>query len=276
MNYAFKMIAVVLALGVLVLQGCQTGLEARYASYDKYNSSLKNTNNKSYDEFKTWSNIEICQLAINKNTNEFDTDEKYIKYVNEAKKRQLNCLIIVANIFKKSNINSMPKFQTWNDYEICGMAINKSTKIFDTKEEYLPYVTEAKQRGLDCGVKKSNEAIIASKTKTQIYTKPKPNISSDKSTFKSLIDKHNKGLTLANSKKYRQAIEIFKDLSLKGYNPSQNNLGIMYADGLGVKKSIEEAVKFWKLAAQDNHKDSLYNLGHLYYVGDEEINKDFQ
>ena len=40
------------------------------------------------------------------------------------------------------------------------------------------YVDEAKNRGLDCGVKDSNKTIIASKPETKTYTQPKSNISS--------------------------------------------------------------------------------------------------
>ena len=45
MNYAFKMMAVVLALGVLVLQGCQTTIESSKKLVDYYDS---------------WSNDKMC------------------------------------------------------------------------------------------------------------------------------------------------------------------------------------------------------------------------
>ena len=138
-----------LALGMLVLQGCQSGFEERYSSYDRYNPSLKDINKKSFDEFLTWSNIEICQLAINKNTNDYDTNSEYLKYVTEAKKRGLNCKTVITNIFNKSKSKFNPKLISWNNKEICGMAINKNTKSFDSREKYLPYVLEAKNRGLD-------------------------------------------------------------------------------------------------------------------------------
>ena len=42
MNYLFKILAAVLALGVILLQGCQTYVEdqSKYLSFDKYNQSL--------------------------------------------------------------------------------------------------------------------------------------------------------------------------------------------------------------------------------------------
>ena len=54
MNYAFKMMAVVLALGVLVLQGCQT------------TSNYSQSNNYVYNDVTTWSfshNEIICSKA---------------------------------------------------------------------------------------------------------------------------------------------------------------------------------------------------------------------
>ncbi len=54
MNYAFKMMAVVLALGVLVLQGCQT------VKYNKLSKSNRT-------EISVISNVNVFEYAYDKN-----------------------------------------------------------------------------------------------------------------------------------------------------------------------------------------------------------------
>jgi hypothetical protein len=41
----------------------------------------------------------------------------------------------------------------------------------------------------------------------------------------------------------------------------------MYFYGRGVQKSEEEAVRLWRLAAEEGHSDSQYNMGWAYQKG---------
>ena len=75
MKYVFKMIAVTIVLVILFLQGCQTSRTYLVKSQEAINQS---------DTY-------VCSLAINPQTKAFDTRNRYKGYVDEAKRRGLNC-----------------------------------------------------------------------------------------------------------------------------------------------------------------------------------------
>jgi hypothetical protein len=158
MKYAFKMMVVVLALGVLALQGCST----RVSQSGLIQQSDSNT---------------LLIYACKNN----DWDSKFFRHVKEAKSRGLSCRIKnskskiaddSSNLNSGINIsaNAYKSINKYSDYVICLRS--------KWREGYLPYQGEAKLRGLDCGVKKINQTIIASKPKTQTYNEPKSSISS--------------------------------------------------------------------------------------------------
>jgi len=163
MKYAFKMMAVVLALGVLVLQGCQT------------------TNNQMSDAF-------ICAMAVNQD-NKWSNYKGVQKYVSLAKKKKLDCgvkdkkIVTATNQNKKSKIDItsatcalMPsmmscRFLRKSGIELCE-SINGFKRGIETYDNYAGSLKEANRRGLNCGVTSKNKTITASKPKTQTYTKP--------------------------------------------------------------------------------------------------------
>ncbi|MDC1260995.1 hypothetical protein N8014_05410, partial [Pseudomonadota bacterium] len=111
MNYAFKMMAVVLALGVLVLQGCQTQTSSYLAGAGAdYNNHLRNyfVSNKSYPSkvnvnnsyksitsfYASWSDSKICKYASRKSHSYrllSLTSQSKSLIINEAKRRGLDC-----------------------------------------------------------------------------------------------------------------------------------------------------------------------------------------
>ncbi|MDB2699898.1 caspase family protein [Alphaproteobacteria bacterium] len=144
MNYAFKMMAVVLALGVLLLQGCQTtsSKTARLIEYSDSNTLL----------------IYAC-----KNN---DWDSKFFKHVKEAKSRGLSCRIKKSkskitdnssNLNSDINIsiNAYKSINKYSDYVICLRS--------KWREGYLPYQGEAKRRGLDCNIENRKKTVSISK-----------------------------------------------------------------------------------------------------------------
>ncbi|MDD9992785.1 MAG: tetratricopeptide repeat protein [Rhodospirillales bacterium] len=54
---------------------------------------------------------------------------------------------------------------------------------------------------------------------------------------------------------------------LKNYAPASLDLGMHYAAGIGVKKDYEEAVRYFKKAANVGDPWAQYNLGHMYALG---------
>ena len=66
---------------------------------------------------------------------------------------------------------------------------------------------------------------------------------------------------------YNVAYKEFKTLAEKGFAEAQNNLGSMYADGLGVKKDLAEAVKWYRKAAEQGNAVAQKNLAYMYFNG---------
>ena len=59
---------------------------------------------------------------------------------------------------------------------------------------------------------------------------------------------------------YRKAAE-------QGVSQAQNNLGVMYKDGQGVKQDFSEAARWFQRAARQDNTLAQLNLGWLYHAG---------
>jgi hypothetical protein len=168
MYYAFKMMAVVLALGVLVLQGCQ------YQTFDLANGTLMSDDELCKD-YK-YRNMNIKRRKMGPTLFELDCDLK-----NNTKVYSATRAADKARLNNRNNIG--PKIQDEinnksmidrSDFEVCNYASRNNQWDYN----FPFYMKEASIRGLDCGVKGSNKTVVASKLKTQTYTQPKSTISS--------------------------------------------------------------------------------------------------
>lgn len=69
------------------------------------------------------------------------------------------------------------------------------------------------------------------------------------------------GIEAYNTQDYAKAYEIFVDLASYHRNAeAQYYLGMMYRDGDGVEKSLENAIKWWKKATREGHQDAAYAM----------------
>lgn len=81
---------------------------------------------------------------------------------------------------------------------------------------------------------------------------------------------------VAQADPYKDAVQAYKqqnyDAAFAGFLPladqgdsgAQYNLGIMYANGRGVEKSLSTAASWYGEAARKGHKGAQYNLGVMY------------
>jgi hypothetical protein len=76
----------------------------------------------------------------------------------------------------------------------------------------------------------------------------------------------NKGLTAAQSGDFATALKEWKPLAEKGDVDAQTNLGLMYQNGWGVPQDDKEAVRWYTLAAEQEHAKAQYNLGVMYAI----------
>ena len=66
---------------------------------------------------------------------------------------------------------------------------------------------------------------------------------------------------------YKGALASWQPLAIKGNPVAQNNLGILYLDGKGVKQDTAEAVRYLSLSAASGSSLGQNNLGGLYREG---------
>lgn len=78
---------------------------------------------------------------------------------------------------------------------------------------------------------------------------------------------HNKAYDYKKQKKFKKAAEYYLIAAEKGYAPSQNNLGILYENGQGVKQDFQKAIFWYKASFAQGNTDAAYNLGNIYRTG---------
>ena len=81
------------------------------------------------------------------------------------------------------------------------------------------------------------------------------------------VEMFNKAAEAWNDGDYESAIPYLIALTHMGEIQSMYNLGIAYANGLGVEQSYEQAAEYFQMAADCGHTDSQYIIGMMYYDG---------
>lgn len=77
----------------------------------------------------------------------------------------------------------------------------------------------------------------------------------------------NDGLAAFQAGRYEQAFELWKPLAESGDPDAQYNIGLLFQNGLGVKKNSRFARQLFMAAAKQGQADAQYNLGLMYYEG---------
>ena len=78
----------------------------------------------------------------------------------------------------------------------------------------------------------------------------------------------NLGMMYENGQGVRQddaeAVKWYRLAAEQGYAPAQSNLGVMYENGQGVRQDDAEAVKWYQQAAAQGLAEAQSNLGVMY------------
>jgi len=64
---------------------------------------------------------------------------------------------------------------------------------------------------------------------------------------------------------YAEAVKWWRVAAEEGNAQAQNDLGTAYQNGTGLVKDVAEAVKWYRKAAEQNNANAQYNLGNAYY-----------
>ncbi|HWU34888.1 MAG TPA: tetratricopeptide repeat protein [Methylovorus sp.] len=75
--------------------------------------------------------------------------------------------------------------------------------------------------------------------------------------------------------KFAQAATIYRELAAAGDAKAQYNLGLMYARGDGVSENPQEAVKWYRLSAEQGFPEAQYALGVIYFSRDAGVTMDY-
>ena len=75
------------------------------------------------------------------------------------------------------------------------------------------------------------------------------------------------GVRLMNAGDYARAMRIFQQWAAKGDTNAMNDIGWMYANGLGMPVSAEQAIAWYSKAAKLGNPVGYTNLGRLYQHG---------
>jgi TPR repeat protein len=66
---------------------------------------------------------------------------------------------------------------------------------------------------------------------------------------------------------YAEAVRLWRPLAEQGDATAQDNIGVMYANGLGVTQDYAEAVKWHRMAAEQGYAGGQAKLGIMYAEG---------
>ena len=66
---------------------------------------------------------------------------------------------------------------------------------------------------------------------------------------------------------YAEAVKWYRLAAEQSYASAQSNLGFMYKNGQGVPQDYAEAVKWYRLAAEQGVAAAQHNLGNMYNQG---------
>jgi TPR repeat protein len=73
--------------------------------------------------------------------------------------------------------------------------------------------------------------------------------------------------TYMRRKNYQKAFQDFKTAARLGHTRSQNKLGELYLNGIGVEQDVQKAIELFKETAEQNSFWGIYNLGVIYASG---------
>ena len=68
-------------------------------------------------------------------------------------------------------------------------------------------------------------------------------------------------------KDYAEAVKWWRLAAEQGFARAQSNLGVMYANGEGVAQDYDEAMRLYRLAAEQGLARAQHNLGNMYENG---------
>lgn len=86
------------------------------------------------------------------------------------------------------------------------------------------------------------------------------------------LDLAAQGDQYVQEEQYEQAFNCYLKAALHGYAPAENQIGLFYTLGIYKKKNLDDAINWFKRAAEKNDSQAQVNLGTIY-LGEFDIDK---
>jgi hypothetical protein len=80
-------------------------------------------------------------------------------------------------------------------------------------------------------------------------------------------DEFERGYDAYDQHKYSEAAALWRKAADLGHARAQNGLGVLYRDGIGVKRDPKEAVRWFQESASRGYAFGMYNLALMYKDG---------
>ena len=163
---------------------------------------------------------------------------------------------------------------------------NEITFAFNRKRKMLPYIIDGSSLPLAIEFTFSRinwrtieehpiETVLVNDLLTLLgRSKVAPVPQSSSAPQLSAEEMYRRGITAYEAKRYDEAVDWYRKAAEQGHDGAQNNLGYLYHNGEGVTQDFAEAVKWYRKAAEQGNADAQNNLGCLYHNG-EGVTQDF-
>lgn len=89
-----------------------------------------------------------------------------------------------------------------------------------------------------------------------------------------LVSEYEQGAAAQAAGDFARARQIWMPLALRGEAPAQYSLGRLYEKGLGTDRNYDEALRWYRRAAEQNHADAQYRVAVAYAFGAGGVSKD--
>jgi len=203
----------------------------------KESSSSSSLTNSSNNTSSYWSTCTADPKKCHKNflcmyattvSNQWETSDKWLKHVKEAKSQGLTCRVSNGALSSASTSDLTNNTTTQSSAKLCssdpkvcdaqylctyGTKLNKSKRIWETSGQYAKHANEAKSRGFTCNV--SNVSSSTSTTSVNTYQSSSSATSSNTHSNYTSSDQNIKQTFTSLNSNDRKTIQSF--LKKKGY-----------------------------------------------------------
>ena len=194
---------------------------------------------------------------------------RFSTFVRQLKAGEDNVIYLQPGTYKLNFVSTeIPEVKIQQKFDLMP---NKECDCIDIaikepveKERQRREAEEAKRKAKEEAKRKAEEE---AKRKAEEKAKRKAEEEARRKAEEEARENCNTGLKYFREGSYKKALEFYLKAANQGNVSAQNNLAMMYSNGIGVKPSDEEAVKWFCKAAMQGGPSEQYKIGVNYFRG---------